>query len=65
MGRQGHENFPHGIDILTAADYFTLGNRNRAYSDISLFVARFARYQRVIISHLYKVPPHPSSQSSD
>ena len=26
IGRQGH--FPHGIEILTEADYFTLGSRN-------------------------------------
>ena len=25
VGRQGHENFPNGIEILTAADYFSLG----------------------------------------
>jgi len=24
VGRQGHDNFPNGIDILTAADYYTL-----------------------------------------
>ena len=34
VGRQGHDNFPHGIEILTAADYFTLGNRANAYLDI-------------------------------
>ena len=27
VGRQG--NVPHGIDILTAADYFTLSSRNQ------------------------------------
>ena len=31
VGRQGNENFPHGIEILTAADYFSLGNRRNAY----------------------------------
>ncbi len=29
VGRQGGV-FPHGINILTAADYFTLGTRNQA-----------------------------------
>ena len=29
VGRQG-SMFPHGIDILTAADYFTLGTRTQA-----------------------------------
>ncbi len=27
VGRQGHSNFAHGIDIITAANFFTLGNR--------------------------------------
>ena len=55
VGRQGHENFPHGIEILTAADYFSLGNRSRAYLEISVFVAKFARYKPVLIDHLYQV----------
>ena len=29
IGRQG--NFPHGIEILTEADYFTLGSRNNCF----------------------------------
>lgn len=55
VGRQGHDNFPHGIDILTAADYFTLGNRTNAYLNISVYIARFPTYRRAIIDHLYKV----------
>ncbi len=27
VGRQGYDNFDHGIDIITAANFFTLGNR--------------------------------------
>jgi hypothetical protein len=38
VGRQG--NFPHGIDILTRADYFTLCNRASAYLEISYFIAQ-------------------------
>ena len=57
MGRQGHDNFPHGIEILTAADYFTLGNRTTAYLSISVVIARFPRYRRAILDHLYKVRP--------
>lgn len=37
VGRQG--NFPHGIEILTEADYFTLSNRVNAYLNVSCFVA--------------------------
>lgn len=34
----------HGIDIITAADYFSLGNRQQAYLDISKTVAAFERW---------------------
>ncbi len=37
VGRQG--NFPHGIEILTEADYFTLSNRVNAFINVSCFVA--------------------------
>jgi hypothetical protein len=37
VGRQG--SFPHGIEILTEADYFTLGNRTHSYLQVSCFVA--------------------------
>ena len=36
VGRQG--TFPHGIEILTEADYFTLSNRVNAYLNVSCFV---------------------------
>ncbi|RXM29162.1 Tubulin-specific chaperone D [Acipenser ruthenus] len=34
VGRQG--TFPHGIDILTTADYFTVGNRTNCFLNISV-----------------------------
>uniref|UniRef100_A0A669D283 Tubulin-specific chaperone D n=1 Tax=Oreochromis niloticus TaxID=8128 RepID=A0A669D283_ORENI len=34
VGRQG--TFPHGIDILTAADYYAVGNLNNCYLNISM-----------------------------
>ena len=52
VGRQGNENFKHGIEILTAADYFTLGNRVNAYTSIAKFVANFDKYKHPIIDHL-------------
>jgi tubulin-specific chaperone D len=55
VGRQGHQNFPFGIEILTAADYFTLGNRQAAYQDIALAVARFPPYRHPLIDHLTQV----------
>ena len=32
VGRQG--TFPHGIDIVTTADYFAVGNRSNTYLTI-------------------------------
>ncbi|GMH52930.1 hypothetical protein TL16_g01339 [Triparma laevis f. inornata] len=55
VGRQGNENFKHGIEILTAADYFTLGNRVKAFTEISCFVAGFEKYRRSVIGHLKEV----------
>lgn len=49
------QNFPHGIDILTAADYYTLGNRHESYTTIATFIASFAQYRRPIIDHLQTV----------
>lgn len=32
VGRQG--NFPHGIDIITVADYFAVGIRTNAFTKV-------------------------------
>ncbi|KAJ8384713.1 hypothetical protein AAFF_G00199190 [Aldrovandia affinis] len=50
VGRQG--TFPHGIDILTAADYFAVGNLNNCYLTISIYIASFPEYTRPLIDHL-------------
>lgn len=50
VGRQG--NFPHGIEILTEADYFTLSNRVNAYINVSCFVAQFPEYLDSMLDHL-------------
>lgn len=50
VGRQG--TFPYGIDILTAADYFTVGNLNNCYLTISVYVAGFEEYTKPLIDHL-------------
>ncbi|CAH1400055.1 unnamed protein product [Nezara viridula] len=50
IGRQG--TFPHGIDILTAADYFTVGVRTNAYLNISVYIAQFKEYTTSLIDHL-------------
>ena len=50
VGRQG--TFPHGIEILTEADYFTLSNRVNAYLNVSCFVAQFPEYFPSMAKHL-------------
>ncbi|KAG7317357.1 hypothetical protein KOW79_019655 [Hemibagrus wyckioides] len=50
VGRQG--TFPHGIDILTAADLFAVGNLNNCYLTISVYVAGFEEYTTPMIDHL-------------
>ncbi|CAH1175633.1 unnamed protein product [Phaedon cochleariae] len=52
VGRQG--NFPHGIEILTVADFFSVSVRNSAYLTISTFIAQFEQYRRPLIDHLLK-----------
>jgi len=54
VGRQGADNFKHGISILTAADYFTLGNRTDAYTSVAFYIAAFEEYRRPIIDCLYE-----------
>ncbi|XP_046893536.1 tubulin-specific chaperone D [Hypomesus transpacificus] len=53
VGRQG--TFPHGIDILTAADYFAVGNVTNCYLSISVYIASFPEYTRPMIQHLVAI----------
>ncbi|KAK9710946.1 Tubulin folding cofactor D C terminal [Popillia japonica] len=50
VGRQG--SFPHGIDILTTADFFAVSVRNNSYLTISVFIAQFEEYVYPLINHL-------------
>ncbi|XP_025987587.2 tubulin-specific chaperone D [Solenopsis invicta] len=50
VGRQG--NFPHGIDILTVADYFEVGMRSHTYLKISVQIAQYEEYTKPLIDHL-------------
>ncbi len=52
VGRQGADNFKHGIAILTSADYFTLGNRVEAYTTVARKIALFEEYRHPLIDHL-------------
>lgn len=50
VGRQG--NYPNGIDIITTADYFTVSNVSRAYTEIAPTIFAFAEYQAPLLNHL-------------
>jgi len=50
VGRLG--DFPHGIDILTVADFFTVSLRTAAYVDVAPLVAAFEGYHGVFAEHL-------------
>ena len=44
VGRQGNQNFPNGIEIITIADYFSLGNRTAAYTSIAPSIVEMANW---------------------
>jgi len=50
VGRQG--TFPHGIDILTVADYFAVGSRPNAFLSISVHIAGHREYGEPLVRHL-------------
>ncbi|MEW5298424.1 MAG: hypothetical protein WDW36_001548 [Sanguina aurantia] len=50
VGRLG--NFPHGMEILAVADYFTVGNINQAYLTVAPFVSAYPEYWLALASHL-------------
>lgn len=52
-GRLG--NVPHGIDVLTLADYFTLSTRTQAYLVVTPSVAAYQFYKQHLIDHLLNV----------
>lgn len=56
VGRQGARNVPFGLEILTSADYFSLGNRCNAYTVVAFQVAKLSEfYRRAILRQLYTV----------
>lgn len=50
VGRLG--TFPHGIDIITVANYFSLALTQTCYLSLSLQVAKFMDYTQPLILHL-------------
>jgi tubulin-specific chaperone D len=68
VGRQGGPgcvNMPHGIEIVTIADYSGLGNRKHSYLEICPVIASFPEYQDILLRHLleHKVIPFPFTSS--
>ena len=54
VGRQGMASFPHGIFVVTTADFHSLGNRNEAYTTVAAKLAHLDEYRLPIIEHLYR-----------
>ncbi|KAG6450914.1 hypothetical protein O3G_MSEX006834 [Manduca sexta] len=50
VGRHGM--FPHGIEVLTTADFQSVGPRNNAYLVIAPEVAKYPEYTQHLIDHL-------------
>ena len=55
VGRQGALNVPHGIELVTTADYYSLGNRTDSYLGLAKCISSFDEYRRPIIRHLATV----------
>lgn len=53
VGRLG--SFPHGLEILAVADYYSVGNMASAYLRVAPFVARFKEYTQALMDHLLLV----------
>lgn len=50
VGRQG--TFPHGIEILTEADFYAVSVRKNSYLTISTYICQFNEYTKPLIEHL-------------
>ena len=53
VGRQG--TFPHGIDIVTRADYYSVGSRPNAFLRIGAYLGGFDTYRTPMLKHLSTV----------
>ena len=50
-----HGLFSRGIDIITTADYFAIGNRIHCFTELAPSIASFPEYRQAIINHILKV----------
>ena len=53
VGRVGA--FPHGMDVVSAADYFALGARQNAFTVVADFVCTLGEYRPKLLNHLLEV----------
>ena len=53
VGRLGA--FPHGMDVVSAADYFALGARANAFTRVADFVCALDEYRPALLEHLLRV----------
>lgn len=53
VGRLGQ--FPHGIDIVTVADYFSLGSKVHASLTVAPYVCQFTEYRVPMLEHILDV----------
>ena len=53
VGRLGA--FPHGMDVVSAADYFALGARTNAFTRVADFVCALDEYRPALLEHLLRV----------
>ncbi|GKV12903.1 hypothetical protein SLEP1_g23988 [Rubroshorea leprosula] len=50
VGRQG--NYPHGIDIVNTADYFSLSSRVNSYLHVAVCIAQYEGYLYAFVDEL-------------
>ncbi|XP_022717392.1 tubulin-folding cofactor D isoform X2 [Durio zibethinus] len=50
VGRQG--NYPHGIDIVNTADYFSLSSRVNSYIHVAVCIAQYEGYLHPFVDEL-------------
>ncbi|KAG9452420.1 hypothetical protein H6P81_005324 [Aristolochia fimbriata] len=50
VGRQG--NFPHGIDIVNTADYFSLSSRVNSYINVAVAIAQYNMFLQPFVEEL-------------
>ena len=55
VGRLGADAFPNGIEIVTIADYFSIGARPHAFCVVARQVAAFPQYRPALLHHLLHV----------